>query len=254
MLIAAVAMATVLGWAPGDGPADIVARLGSPRFAEREAAAESLKRLGQQALPELRKARSAADPEVRLRASQVRDEIESVMLLEPTMVRLDFRDRPLSEVVEAIGRRAGVFVSSDPAPGSSGGDRIDPRGPSGGSRWRPPSPCRSGKRSIGSAESGGLRRFYPRDPFGIDEPFDQLLLMPGEASPPKSDAGPFRVELIGIRRERDLDLAPGLSRSAAFRSTAGRIPGSSAQAPDPKSRMSAPQASSPSCSSPPNRG
>ena len=216
MLIAAVAMATMVGWAPGDGPAELVARLGSPRFAEREAAAASLKRLGRQALPELRKARSAQDPEIRLRASKVRDEIESALLLEPTMVRLDFHDRPLSEVVEAIGRRAGVSVSSDTAPWIQ--RRRQDR-----SSWPPrritleaPEPLPFWESIDRLCRAGGLRRLYSRNPFGTDEPFDQLLLVPGEASPPKSDAGPFRVELLGIRRERDLDLAPGLSQFGRF--------------------------------------
>ena len=77
MLIAAVAMAGLLGWSQDVGPAELVARLGSSRFAEREAAAVSLRRLGDSALPALRQARSAADPEIRIRAAKVREEIEA---------------------------------------------------------------------------------------------------------------------------------------------------------------------------------
>jgi hypothetical protein len=211
MLIAAVAMATLLGWAPDDGPAELVARLGSPQFAEREAAAESLMRIGRQALPELRKARSATDLEVRLRAVKVRDEIEANLLLEPTTVRLDFHDRPLSEVVAEVGRRAGVSVSSDLAAWIQRRHHDRTTWPDRRVTLEAPRPLPFWEALDRLCRAGGLRRPYLRDPFGYDETFDQLFLVPGEASPPKSDAGTFRVELLGIRRERDLDLAPGLS-------------------------------------------
>ncbi len=211
MLIAAVAMATVLGLAPDDAPAELVARLGSARFADREAAAESLRRLGDQALPALRKARSDRDPEIRIRASKLRDEIESAMLLKPTMVRLDFHDRRLFDVVEEIGRRVGVSLIWGDEPSLH---RRPPNQSSWADRRIPleatdPVPfweaidrlCRAGK----------LHRLYPQHPYGPDEPFNRLILAPGEASPPSSDSGPFRVELLRICRERDLDLAPGRS-------------------------------------------
>ena len=82
----------------------------------------------------------------------------------------------------------------------------------GGRRAR----CRSGRRSIGSVGPVGSVGSIPRNPYGPDEPFDRLILVPGEASPPKSDTGPFRVELLRICRERDLDLAPGLSPFGRF--------------------------------------
>jgi hypothetical protein len=212
MLIAAVAMATMLGWAPDDEPAALVARLGSPRFAEREAAAESLRRLGRVALPALRKAQSGQDLEIRLRASQLRGEIEANTLLEPTMVRLDFHDRPLSEVVEAIGRRAGVSLASGDAPSMRHKPQDRPSWPDRRITLEAPGPLPFWEAIDRLCRAGGFRHI-PQHPFGLDEPFDRLILAPGEASPPKSDAGPFRVELLRIRRERDLDLAPGLSAS-----------------------------------------
>ena len=165
MLIAAVAMATMVGWAPDDGPADLVARLGSPRFAEREAAAESLKRLGRPALPELRKARSASDPEIRLRASKVRDEIESARapradhgparLPRPAALRGGRGDRPASRGLRVLRHRA-----VDPA---------DERGSILVARATdhagvPPSRCRSGNRSIGSAGRVGSAGSTPGIP------------------------------------------------------------------------------------------
>ncbi len=219
MLIAAIAIATMLGWAPDDGPAELVARLGSPRFADREAAAESLKRLGPQALPALREARSARDLEIRLRASKLRDEIESTAILAPTMVQLDFHDRPLSEVVEGINRRAGVFL----APGDTLAMRRRPQDrPSWPDRritLEAPDPVPFWEAIDRLCRAGGLRRLYPQYLYGPEDRFGRLLLVTGQASPPRSDVGPFRVELLRICRERDLDLTPGLSHSQF-----GRVP------------------------------
>ena len=211
MLIAAVAMATLLGWAPEDVPAELVARLGSPRFADREAAAEALKRLRRKAVPELRKARSAADLEIRLRAAKVRDEIEANLLLEPTRVRLDFHDRPLAEVVAEFGHRAGVSITPDETPWIQRGREARSSWPDRRVTLEAAAPLPFWEAIDRLCRAAELRRLYPREPFGPDVPLDQLLLVPGEASPPKSDSGPIRVELLGIRRERDLDLAPGLA-------------------------------------------
>jgi hypothetical protein len=212
MLIVAVAMVTVLGWAPDDGPAELVARLGSPRFAEREAAAESLRRLGHLAAPALRKAQSGRDLEIRIRASKLRDEIEASTLLKPTMVRLDFHDRPLSQVVEGIGRRAGVSLAS-------GDETSMHQMPQDRSSWPDRRITLEATDSLPFwaaidrlCRAGGLRRLYPQHLYGPEDRFDRLILVPGQASPPKCDTGPFRVELLRICRERDLDLTPGLSQ------------------------------------------
>ncbi len=113
MLIATVAMAGLLGWSSDDGPAELVARLGSTRFAEREAAAESLKRLGDVALPALREARSARDPEIRIRAAKLLEEIEAATLLKqagPLRVELlrirRERDLDLTPGLSPFNRRA----------------------------------------------------------------------------------------------------------------------------------------------------
>jgi hypothetical protein len=212
MGLAVIALAALLGWASDDGPAEPVARLGSARFTEREAAAESLKRLGRQALPALRKARSASDLEVRLRASQVRDEIEAAILLEPTMVRLDFHDRPLSEVVEAIGRRAGgpLALGYDPSIDPNRRDR--PTGPDRRITLEAPDALPFWEAIDRLCRAGGLRWSYPQHPLGLDRLFDGLILAPGVAAPPRTEAGPFRVELLRVCRERDLALAPGLEQ------------------------------------------
>ncbi|HWE36073.1 MAG TPA: hypothetical protein VG406_05820 [Isosphaeraceae bacterium] len=96
----------LLGIAPGPGPeadpTSLVARLGSPRFVEREEATRSLQDLGEKALPALRAARESKDPEVRTRVAALVDRIESELIVRPTLVTLHFRDRPIKEVVQAL--------------------------------------------------------------------------------------------------------------------------------------------------------
>lgn len=73
----AAASIAVAAWAQEDPAADAVRRLGSENYETREKAATDLKKLGTEALPALRKAASGeADPEVRLRARQILEEIE----------------------------------------------------------------------------------------------------------------------------------------------------------------------------------
>jgi hypothetical protein len=224
MVIAAVAVATLVGWGPDEGPAELVARLGSPRFAEREAAAESLRRLGRLAVPALRQARSERDLEIRLRAAKLRDEIEAAMLLEPTMVRLDFHDRPLSEVVEQIGRRAGVSLAMGDEPSTHRSGRDRPSWPGRRIMLEAPEPVPFWEAIDRLCRAGGLRRLYPEPYDQPGEPFNRLTLVPGAASPPHSGAGPFRIELLRISRERDVDLAPG-------RTLFGRLPMGSGPSP-----------------------
>src|SRR5690348_11567137 len=81
----------------GPDPATLVERLGAPRYAEREEAAKALERSGAAAVPALRAARKARDPEVRARAAALLERIESGLMVRPTTVRLDYRDRPLNE-------------------------------------------------------------------------------------------------------------------------------------------------------------
>ncbi len=215
MTVAASALATLLALVADPGPGELVARLGSGVFAEREEAASDLKKLGREALPALREARSSRDLEIRTRAATLADEIEAASILEPTSVRLDFRDRPLGEVADAIGRGVGVALAPGPewAMSRKPGDR--PAWPDRRITLEAPGPVPFWDAIGRLCRASGLRRDYPAQGHGLDESFRRLTLVPGESSVPASDAGPFRVELLRISRWRDLDLAPGLGNPAA---------------------------------------
>jgi hypothetical protein len=196
MTVALLAMIAVLGLAPGADPADLVARLGSPRFAEREAAASALERLGRGALPALRGALGSKDPEVQTRAAELATRIERDLMVRPTTVTLDFRDRPLDEVVRAVADRSGIPVALVPENAALWqGRRVTLEGARAGvvlDGRRPALPGRSTD-LFADAPDGrqrpppgppGLRRRRPLDPDG------RLRAVPGLPAPLRSSSGP----------------------------------------------------------------
>ncbi|HWE36074.1 MAG TPA: hypothetical protein VG406_05825 [Isosphaeraceae bacterium] len=221
MVPALLAMTLLLGaTGPADAdPAALVAQLGAPKFADREAATLRLEALGGAALPALRAAVAARDPEVRARALALRDRIESTLIVRPTLVTLDFRDRPTAEVVAAVGKRAGMPLSfeprrrffaqsrritleaAEPVPFWSAVDRLSRVGR-----------LQYSAGPVASVDGG------PAVP--------SLVFVEGNGRPaPTSDSGPFRVKLTSVHLSRDLnfeapdgppvpDLAPADEREA----------------------------------------
>jgi hypothetical protein len=92
----------------------LVDLLGSPRFAEREAAARVLDNLGAPALDALKKAAAGDEPETRRRAQDLIGRIEGRLLrerlLKPTGVRLVCRDVPLASAVETLAKKSGHAI------------------------------------------------------------------------------------------------------------------------------------------------
>ncbi len=209
MGLAGVVAVALLAWGPRDDAADQVARLGSARFEERERAAATLKHLGRAALSALREARSSPDLEIQARARALYDEVEPAALLEPTMVRLDFRDRPLAEVAAAIGARSGMpLLAASPLRGT--------RRPTDPPAWpdrkitlESPEPVPFWEAIARLGAVADLRRDYSSDGLpGLRA--KELALIPGAATAPTADAGSFRVEIVRIVRTRDRDFAAGL--------------------------------------------
>src|SRR5437763_1828212 len=114
MIVASLVLSAALVRVGEPDPPALVGRLGAPRWADREAAARALERRGRAALPALRAGRESRDPEVRARAAALIERIESGALVQPTLVRLDYRDRPLADVVRDLADRAGMPLVLDP--------------------------------------------------------------------------------------------------------------------------------------------
>lgn len=110
MHIAHLVLISLLTFA-GPSPEDLVTRLGSPRFSEREQAASTLRDLGRDALTALRAARQADDLEVRTRVRALIEEIETNLMVQPTRVRLNFQDQPIADVAHALGEQANVTIN-----------------------------------------------------------------------------------------------------------------------------------------------
>jgi hypothetical protein len=194
-----------------DGPeiSTSIARLGSPRAAERHAAAAALEAAGRAALPALRAAsRESRDAEVRSRAAKLLAKVEHDILTRPTMVTLDVRDRTVGEAIQALGETNHFDLSGDldtvrenllrkislreekPVPLLTALDRL--------------------------CATGGLRFGY-----GVDSPFappkyffsNPLAFTTAGTPGPASDSGPFRVQIVSVgytlQRSRFLDRQAG---------------------------------------------
>lgn len=92
----------------------LIAQLGSDQFAEREAAARELARLGPPVLEALRKASANPDLEIRRRAARLIPEIERRAeidsLLTPTRIHLAYGGTVLPEAVADFSRRSGLPI------------------------------------------------------------------------------------------------------------------------------------------------
>ena len=99
------------------GATELVVKLGSRDYRERESATSALDALGGAALPELRKAAHDKDPEVRRRAERLTEIIErreeSAKLLAPRTVQLKLENAPLQRAVTELAQKSGFEVTID---------------------------------------------------------------------------------------------------------------------------------------------
>lgn len=196
-----LAMGVILAQSLGFDSNDLVKRLGSPSYAEREAALNSLERLGGEALPALQAAEGNNDPEVRERAALLRAKIEAKVLTRPTLVTLELKDRPLDEILAAISKR--------------GLNRLDWLSTSREVRLRSltlrePEPVPFWTAIDRFCESAALH-YVPATrskSVAIKEPQFRLFLSPGVESHYRSDDGPLRMELTSVYERRNIHLTP----------------------------------------------
>jgi hypothetical protein len=103
---------------PPPSPAELVARLGSEDFREREAAAAALEKAGAAALPALREGARSSDPEVRQRAGELFVKLQraaqSADKLAAKRVALSYKDAALATALDDLKARTGLNVAIDP--------------------------------------------------------------------------------------------------------------------------------------------
>lgn len=114
VVFAALAVAAPVPLPNAREAAQLVEKLGSSEFAEREAASKRLNELGVLALDDLRAACKSENPEVADRAKELVGKIErrvaSERALAPTVVELDATDTPLDAVLAMLSKQTGCEV------------------------------------------------------------------------------------------------------------------------------------------------
>jgi hypothetical protein len=205
----------------GEDPAQFVAQLGSPRYAQREAAGAALRALGREALPALRSALESPDAEVRTRAVALVDEIETRLMVEPTKVKLDYHDRPLGEVLKGLGEQAGVTLNVLPENSPALARRRVTLEAS------EPVPFWEAVERLGREAhlQVGLGAAMPAAGLGAGPASRRptLYLLPGNGPPaPSAVVGPFRVVVVNILHHKDRVFAMGGQPQAVF--VQGNVP------------------------------
>ncbi len=103
--------------APSPTVSELVTRLGSEDFREREAAVTDLEKAGVGAIPALREATKSTDPEVRQRAIGILFKLQraadSTGLLAPKKVALSYHDMPLGTALNDLKTRTGLNITLD---------------------------------------------------------------------------------------------------------------------------------------------
>lgn len=201
MFAAGLLFAIVLGQAPAADPVELVNRLGAAKFAEREKAAAELEKLGRTALPALRAARDEKDPEIRSRSGALLTKIEGALLTQPTMLRVDFENAPLPEVLKSMSDQAGIKLTlvPDNSPAWAG---------------RKVSLSEKEPLTFWAAidrlcETAHLQYNYGMHYPGGREPSFPLFEDNGRPILPVSDHGPFRVSVVGLHFQRDVNFIGG---------------------------------------------
>jgi hypothetical protein len=196
MLAMILAMAVIL---EAPNPSELVSRLGSPRYASRVEAERDLAGLGRSALPALREARGSRDAEIRTRSAALINQIERASLLESSPVRLDVRDTPLSDLVDAIGLQSGSTIALDPEDRALlAGRRLTVRSNGPLTFWGAvDAVCSAGRVHESLVETvraagaeGGLTL--------LDGPMNEGV--------PVSDSGPFRVRVTSVHARSEIVL------------------------------------------------
>ena len=203
---AALLLCVVLGQLPqaaaDSTSAALVRQLGAGRFADRQAAALELERIGSRALPALRAARLSRDMEIKTRAQALLVKIETALLTQPTSVRLDFDGATLSDVATSLSSQTGFKIALYPQnlPRWKN-QRVTIRHAEGQTFWK----ALDELCDVASLQyNPGMQGFagHQDQVFALTEGVIRTLT-------PISDHGPFRVRLLGIDYQRRLSYLAG---------------------------------------------
>jgi len=203
MIAANLLMLVLLGLSPGPDTSALVSQLGSTRYSDREKAASALEKLGAEAIPALREALDSHDPEVRSRAVALLDKIDSELMTRPTMIKLDFEDQSIDEVIKAINaQQVAITLALEPDnPVLTKGRRITVRESEPVPFW---------KAIDLICKAGGLQH-NPATNMAMPGRGQVFRLFPGTSpSGPTSDSGPFRATLNSVHLHRDMSLVQGV--------------------------------------------
>ena len=197
MLSVKLIFLVALGQTPEPKPdaAALVEKLGSASYAEREAT-KSLENLGSKALPALRSSLKSKDPEVRSRARAMINKIEGNLLLHESLVRLDFKDATLDDIVKSISKQVGFEIGL--------GGIAPLRGTHFGNRpitLSEPIPVPFWKAIDRLCEVGKLTCNYQYQGLpgqGVPQPALVLSYNPNGVAQPSSNHGPFHFSVISL--------------------------------------------------------
>ena len=235
--MSSAALMLAVGWAnyrrprPHADPAALVRKLGAPRFADRQAAAVELERIGRRALPALRAAPAVRDMEIKTRARACLLKIETALLTQPTSVRLDFDGATLSDVAQSLSRQTGFKIILYP--------QNLPQVEKTASHVAPRSSLWFWKAVDELCDTASLQ--YNPSMQGFAGQQDQVFALTEgviRTLTPISDQGPFRVRLLGIDYQRRLSYAPAATIGRRTRSSPSGWPGpASSGAPGRSARL-----------------
>src|SRR5262245_1200167 len=100
--------------APGGAAKDVPALikdLGDPDYRDREEAAKALSAMGEQVLPDLRRALDATDnPEVSRRLTVLIRKLDYDRLVSPRRVTLSVKDWSVKEIIDAVAKQTGYKI------------------------------------------------------------------------------------------------------------------------------------------------
>ncbi len=219
-------------------PAEWVRRLGSDRFAERLAAMKALERLGSAALPAVRAAKDSANPKVRVRVAALLETLDRRAdvnrLTRPTLIKLDFRDRPVSEIIDELNSRHNLGLTFQFGPLPERGMMMGFPSPAQKARE---AEVRSRRVTLEADRAlpfwqvvdrlcavGQLQHdLYPQGRFGLST--GRFLLFSGLGGTSVStDSGPFRVKVAGLHSTFERDLVGATSPSGGLPQPPARHP------------------------------